>query len=237
MPIRCQGLAAFSRKCALVGALLGDPGMTVKTVAAFLGIAMFVLLPDAAEACSRTVSKEASGTIVPSSRIDQTLLESAIRAEVNYHRCRAGLRAVGDAGNGLAKQARKHSKWMARAQQLTHRSTVAGSATLQQRVRNAGLKVRTGSENIGMVHRYQIDNRRFKILDASSCQFATYEGRKLPAHSYASLARHIVTLWMNSSGHRRNILDKRVSKMSAAVAFDPNAQYCGRYWVTQNFIG
>ncbi|NNL74260.1 MAG: hypothetical protein HKP29_12930 [Silicimonas sp.] len=211
--------------------------MRLKSAAVCLGLALILLVPAAAEACSRTVSKEASRTLVPSNRINQSLLEKAIRAEVNFHRCRAGLRKVGDAGNGLTRQAQKHSKWMAKSQQLTHRSTVPGSSTLQQRVNNAGLKVRTGSENIGMVHRYQIDNRRFKILDSSSCQFATYEGQKLPAHSYASLARHIVNLWMNSSGHRKNILDRSVTRMSAAVAFDPNAQYCGRYWVTQNFVG
>jgi uncharacterized protein YkwD len=211
--------------------------MKSKLIAACLGAAILLTLPAAADACSRSVSKTASATLVPANRINQALLEDAIRVEVNFHRCRAGLRDVGDAGNSLAKQAQKHSTWMAKTQQLTHRNTIAGSATLQQRVKNAGLKVRTGSENIGMVHRYQIDNRRFKILSSSSCQFATYQGQQLPAHSYASLARHIVELWMNSAGHRKNILDKRVSKMSAAVAFDPNAQYCGQFWVTQNFVG
>lgn len=214
-----------------------DLGMKLKSAAVCLGAIALFSFASVAEACSRTVSRDASRQMVPVKAINQSMLEDAIRVEVNYHRCRAGLRQVGDAGNGLAKQARRHSRWMARTQQLTHRSTVAGSATLQQRVRNAGLKVRTGSENIGMVHRYRIDNRRFKILDAGTCQFATYEGQKLPAHSYASLARHIVNLWMNSPGHRKNILDRKVSKMSAAVAFDPNARYCGRFWVTQNFIG
>lgn len=212
--------------------------MTLRFVAAFLlGVALLFSLPNAAEACSRAVSKAASQTLVPAASIDQSMLENAIREEVNFHRCRAGLRPVGDAGNSLAKQAQKHSIWMAKTQQLTHRSTVPGALTLKQRVRNAGLRVRVGSENIGMVHRYQIDNRHFKILNASACKFATYEGQRLPAHSYASLARHIVNLWMDSSGHRQNILDRSVRKMSAAVAFDPKARYCGRYWVTQNFIG
>lgn len=209
----------------------------MKSVAALIGALLIIMTPVVADACSRSVSKEAGQKLVPANRIDQSLLEDAIRAEVNFHRCRAGLSGVGDAGTSLMKQAQKHSNWMAQTQNLSHRSNVRGAATLQQRVKNAGLRVRTGSENIGMVHRYQIDNRRFRILNSSSCQFATYEGQPLPAHSYASLARHIVTLWMNSPGHRKNILDKRVSKMSAAVAFDPKAQYCGRFWLTQNFVG
>lgn len=191
----------------------------------------------AAEACSRTVSKQATQSVVPTGQISQALLDSVVRAEVNFHRCRAGLPALKDAGQGLDKQAAKHSKWMAKSQQLSHRSSVPGLATLKQRVQASGVRYRTGSENIGMVHRYQIDNRRFKILNSGQCKFATREGQALPAHSYASLARHIVNLWMNSPGHRKNILDRRVTRVSTAVAFDPNAKYCGRFWLTQNFIG
>lgn len=209
--------------------------MIMRITAIVAGAAFLLALPTAADACSRLVSKKAAQTIVPTGRINQNLLDDAIRAEVNYHRCRAGLPKVADAGNGLAKQAKRHSQWMAKSQQLTHRSTVPGAATLKQRVKASGLKFRTGSENIGMVHRYQIDNRRFKIK--GQCQFASYEGQPLPAHSYASLARHAVSLWMNSPGHRKNILDRRVKRVSTAVAFDPNAQYCGRFWLTQNFIG
>lgn len=212
-------------------------GMNSRLTAVCAGVMLLLSLPTFAEACSRNVSKKATETVVPAGRIDQSLLDDAIRVEVNYHRCRAGLSTVGDAGNGMNREARKHSQWMAKTQQLTHRSTVPGAATLKQRVKKAGVKFKTGSENIGMVHRYQIDNRRFKILSASSCQFATYQGQSLPAHSYASLARHAVDLWMASPGHRKNILDSRVRKVSTAVAFDPNAQYCGRFWLTQNFIG
>ncbi|MGI1662135.1 CAP domain-containing protein [Palleronia sp. KMU-117] len=191
----------------------------------------------AAEACSRKIPAKAEGTVVPAERIDQNLLDAAVRAEVNFHRCRAGLPALSDAGNGLASVAKGHSVWMASTQTLSHRSTVPGKASLSQRVKASGVKFRTGAENIGMVHRYQIDNMRFRIVNSSACQFATHDGRPLPAHSYASLARHVVDLWMNSPGHRKNILDRNVTRISTAVAFDPKAQYCGRFWLTQNFVG
>ena len=208
------------------------------TIAAVvIGLACATASVTAAEACTRNISAKAAETLVPAKGINQALLDDAIRVEVNYHRCRAGLNALGEAGNGLVHQARKHSEWMAKTQQLTHRSTVAGSATLKQRLKNSGLRFRSGAENIGMVHRYQIDNKRFRILNSSACQFATYEGQALPAHSYASLARHAVSLWMSSPGHRKNILSRDVTRISTAVAFDPNAQYCGRFWLTQNFVG
>ena len=211
--------------------------MLSKFAVILAGATLFLALPSAADACTRKVSKTAAQTIVPQSRINQKMISDAVRAEVNYHRCRAGLSEVGNAGAPLAKEARNHSQWMARSQQLTHQSTVPGLSTLKQRVKASGVKFKTGSENIGMVHRYQIDNRRFKILNSGQCQFATYEGQPLPAHSYASLARHAVNLWMDSPGHRKNILDRRVKRVSSAVAFDPNAKYCGRFWLTQNFIG
>jgi uncharacterized protein YkwD len=211
--------------------------MRTKLAVILTGAALLFALPSVADACTRSVSKAAAQTIVPSSRINQKLLSDSVQAEVNYHRCRAGLSPVANAGAPLAKEARAHSRWMAKKQQLTHRSTVPGRASLKQRIKASGVSFRTGSENIGMVHRYQIDNRQFRIVNAGKCQFASYEGKSLPAHSYASLARHIVDLWMNSPSHRRNILDRQAKKVSTAVAFDPNAQYCGRYWLTQNFIG
>lgn len=212
--------------------------MKTKICAVLLGLVVVVSSGTAAEACTRKTPGKAASTIVPQNKINQNMLDSAVRAEVNFHRCRAGLPSVSNAGGGLAKQAKGHSNWMAKSQQLTHRSTVAGRASLQQRIKQSGIKkVRKGSENIGVVHRYQIDGRRFKIANSGACQFSTYEGQALGAHSYASLARHIVALWMDSPGHRKNILDRKVSKVSTAVAFDPNAQYCGKFWLTQNFVG
>lgn len=211
--------------------------MNAKLIAAALAVGVSLSLASAAEACSRNVSAQASRTAVPTTGIDQALLDAAVRTEVNFHRCRAGLPALGNAGTGLHKQSNIHSQWMAKTHNLSHKSTVSGSNTLQNRIRSAGIKVRTGAENIGMVNRFQIDNRRFRIINASACQFATGDGTPLPAHSYASLARLIVDLWMNSPGHRANILNRKVSHVSTAVAFDPKAQYCGRFWLTQAFIG
>ena len=211
--------------------------MRMTLFAVLIGAAT-VVSATGAEACSRNVSAKATNSIVPSDRIDQSLLSAAVRVETNFHRCRAGLSKLKEAPKGMSKQSLIHSSWMAKTHNLDHKNTVRGSKSLQQRVKSAGVrKVRAGAENIGMVHRYQIDNKHFKILNSSACEFSTYEGQPLPAHTYATLARHIVDLWMNSPGHRKNILNKSVKQVTTAVAFDPNAQYCGRYWMTQAFIG
>ncbi len=114
--------------------------MLKRFAALCVGAALLTTTPTFADACARSVSKKAASTIVPSEGINQSLLDSAIRDEVNFHRCRAGLGKVGDVGTGLSNQAKKHSQWMAKTQQLTHRSTVAGASTLRDRFKRAGVK-------------------------------------------------------------------------------------------------
>jgi len=189
-----------------------------------------------ADACARKSISGASKMIQPERGINQSLLERAILIEVNYERCRAGLRPL-RAESRLRTAAKGHSEWMAKSRTLSHKSTLAGRSTLRTRLKRTGIKLRTGSENIGMVHRFQVDKGMFKIHDRASCQFATNSGQPIPAHSYQSLARNIVALWMNSSGHRKNIMDSRVSMMGSAAALDPRAEYCGTYYITQNFAG
>ena len=205
--------------------------------ATLIGVAVGVVIAIAATTASACTRDYPAGAdqMVPA-RVDQQLLDAVVRAEVNYERCRAGLRPLGAAKSALVEVAEAHSRWMARSGQLSHRSGVAGKSSLTERIRAANVEARKGAENIGMVHRYRIDGQHFRILDGASCSFASRSGERLPAHSYASLARHAVGLWMNSSGHRRNILDPGVTRVSTAAAFG-DGQYCGQFWLTQNFVG
>lgn len=205
--------------------------MRATIFAVLLGLATAVV-GTAADACSRAAPAQAAKTYVPTSGINQGLLDAAVRVETNYHRCRAGLPPLRSGGSRFLKETAGHSGWMARTHQLKH----TGQTTLKQRVKRAGIRLRSGAENIGMVNRFMIDNRRFQIANSSNCHFV-YNGQRVPQHTYATLARHIVDLWMRSPGHRKNILKRNVSVVSTAVAFDPNAQYCGRFWLTQAFVG
>lgn len=202
-----------------------------------MGVVVGVALAIAATTASACTRDMPAGTqqLVPS-RVDQQLLDAAVRAEVNYHRCRAGLRPLGPANTALVRVAAAHSTWMARSGTLSHRSNVSGKARLSDRIKAANIRARTGAENIGMVHRYRLDGQRFRILDSKSCKFASRSGEALPAHSYASLARHAVSLWMDSRGHRKNILNPNVTMVSTAAAYG-DSQYCGQFWLTQNFVG
>ena len=194
------------------------------------------LLLGAAEACSRASVRGADAAIRPEARIDQALVDAAIRSELNYQRCRAGLPRLSEA-NGLRKVAGQHAKWMAQARTLSHRSGTPGQGTTLARIKASGVRFRAGSENIGQIARFQIDGKHFRIASSTACGFLGGNGRAIPPHSYASLAQTIVAYWMASADHRRNILDPSITKVGIGVAFQKSPSGGLQLYVTQLFIG
>ncbi|MCB2136870.1 MAG: hypothetical protein KDE08_13140 [Rhodobacteraceae bacterium] len=211
--------------------MAGNPGRSV----AFI-VSAWLLLATAAASCTRPSPSGDLLAIPSTGGLDQRRIDAAIRAEVNYARCRKGLAPL-EASVAMMQVASGHAKWMARSRQLTHASTVAGRASTRARIRATGIPFRAGSENIGLVARYRIDGRSFRIRDAKTCQFADGSGQTIPAHSYASLASYVVELWMNSRSHRKNILDGRVRWMGSGAALDPRGPHCGSYYLAQIFAG
>lgn len=202
------------------------------------GFAAAVLLTaaaSAADACSRP-SVPGSDVRLDAGSLNVALADKTILAELNYHRCKAGLSALAASAN-LRHVAETHAKWMARTSKVSHQSSVSGQSSLRARLSSSGVKFHAGSENIAMVHRFRIDGTRFRVQDSSACSFATNGGQPIASHSYASLARHAVNLWMASSGHRRNILDRQVTMVGSAAALNPGAPYCGQVFLSQNFAG
>ncbi|HHI70402.1 MAG TPA: CAP domain-containing protein, partial [Rhodobacteraceae bacterium] len=174
-------------------------------------------LPASAKACSRPSVAGSDKVIVPGKRINEALLDAAVRVEVNYYRCRAGLRPVRSEPR-LRKIAKGHSKWMARARNMSHHSTVSGRRTFGDRIKASGIRWKAAAENIGMVYRFRMEQKLFFSEAGATCQFTNSAGQRIPPHSYKSLANYVVKLWMNSPGHRKNILDRRMTMVGTAVA-------------------
>lgn len=198
--------------------------------------AVFFAATAVGNACSRTVPADAARALVPETGINHSLLNRAILAEVNYHRCRAGLNTLADGGQLLTAEAATHSAWMAKKRKLVHFNNIPGRETPGQRVKSAGIVYRSAAENLVSVHRYQIDNRRFKTVNRRQCQFA-HKGKLVRAHSYASLARFAVDVWMKSPGHRKNILNTKSKVSTVGVVFADDRKYCGSFWMTQKLVG
>jgi hypothetical protein len=127
---------------------------------------------------------------------------------------------------------------MAKRSSLSHRSTIRGQSSVQERVLASGLNARRGSENIGNFPRYQFGGaRKIYINIMSRCEYSWASGRKIDPHSYTSLATQIVGMWTQSSGHRRNVLDRNVSSVGSAIKFDTNGSHCSQFFLSQYFAG
>ena len=203
----------------------------------FLGVlGVAVSLAGYAQACSTPALTGAHNAVAPAKSPDSALFDSVVLHYVNKVRCSKGLSALTSA-SGLVDVAEVHSKWMAKSQQLNHKSRVSGMNTFKKRLKASGVGSRAGSEHIGVTHRYQLETAGvFLIRDLSACWFEA-KGRTIPAHSYKSLANHIVNMWMASSGHRKNILARKSKLTGASLAFDGKSPNCGRYFIMQNFAG
>jgi uncharacterized protein YkwD len=192
--------------------------------------ALFLLMPVAAEACTAPKWTAQHLKTIPTSGMNQALFSEALRLEASYARCKNGnVGALADEPK-LGRIAASQSIAMAKSRKLTHGSFAS-------RVRTTGLSYRTAAENIAAYNRFQFPAGEFKILNASACRFAYANGKAVPAHSYASLAQAVVQGWLGSSGHRKNLLNRRMKIAGGGVAYDPTAPHCGRFFVTQDYAG
>lgn len=194
------------------------------------------LLPGVALAkCAEPNVRGANEYLSASGQFDAQLMDRAILSAANYQRCLKGLPALRPV-SALIPPAKDHSNWMASKKRLSHTSTVAGRRTLKDRVFSTGLPARAASENLAQLALFDL-TPRFRVIDGKSCRFASPDGKRLTPHSYASFADKVVTLWMNSPGHRRNLLSRKTTHMASAASLRENRTTCGTVYVTQIFVG
>lgn len=200
--------------------------------------AFFAVLLTPAEAQAKCSVERVAGEekSISYKRLNQALLDAAILAQVNYYRCKHGLSKLAPA-SGLRKQASKHSMWMAKYGKLSHKASSGSSRNLTGRLKSSGLKFKTGAENIGVMRFYNIDGRRFLIRSSGQCVFTTPSGQPIGPHSYRSLAQLAVREWMESPGHRKNILHRKLRHTGSGAGIRPNSQHCGAVFLTQIFLG
>ena len=65
----------------------------------------------------------------------------------------------------------------------------------------------------------------------------TAKGPLIPPHTYLSFADAVLDIWMNSSGHRANILSKNALQLGCGAYFyrDPGFHQIARFKAVQNF--
>ncbi len=155
-------------------------------------------------------------------RIDKSWLERRIHVLINIERRRAGLRPLA-LNRKLSAIARRHSRDMADRDYFSH-MTPGGRSPLDRyresgfacRVREGG-RIYLGAENIFQNDLYSsieyIDGRAYYNWN-----------------SMEEIARSTVEGWMESPGHRRNILTRAFRSEGIGVAIRN-----GKVYITQDF--
>ena len=182
------------------------------------------------------LSSAAYQTVDPAN-IKQSIIDAAIRHYSSRARCEnGGLSFSGD--ERLLEVARDHSADMARLDFFAHESTVSGKESLGDRFGLGGVTYRAGAENLASVSLFNFPpNVRFQVIDEGRCLFRDPQTRTLyQRQNYAELAQNVVDSWMDSPGHRANLLSPKYSRMGSGIAIDlRNNDYCGQVYATQNF--
>ncbi|MGE4612081.1 MAG: CAP domain-containing protein [Paracoccaceae bacterium] len=184
--------------------------------------------------CNATLSSNASSRAVTADALDQALFNDAVLHYVNVERCNRGLTPL-RSDNDLIQATSQHSAHMASNAYVSHNSRQAGYRELQDRLSKAKVQYRVAGENVIKSYVFAF-NRQNIGSSGRACQFRfASNGSRVPRHTYNSLAKDLVALWMVSKTHRSNILHRDFSRAGATFGVDGNSSLCGTVYAAQNF--
>ena len=149
---------------------------------------------------------EIVNTKIDFDNIDYDLFSASIFYATNFQRKKYRRKKL-KYSSALASAAKGHSNDMVNYDFHSHRSKVKGKIKLRDRMMIVGIKQAYIGENIN----------------------DTYSGEIEP--TYWSFAIEIVEEWMNSEGHRANILDKNFKYLGCGVSY-----YVDKDWLDYNFV-
>lgn len=177
-------------------------------------------------------------TPVAARDLDHALLDRAILHHTNRARCDAGLRPLAP-DPALRTVARNHSLDMVRLGFFDHVSPVGGKTTMSDRLNRRGVRFRGAAENLATSKRLAIRSGQpvYPVANRRCAYSLTPGGPVLPVRTYDAMARTLVRRWIESPGHRRNLLNPAYTRHGASGAIDPDARLCESVNATQLFAG
>lgn len=170
--------------------------------------------------------------------IDYPLLHAAIFYETNRQRAANGLPAFGHSP-ALEKSAAGHSADMVGRNFFSHESPVRGKETLARRLALVGIKNAFSAENIALCFGIEYEAGKGVFSPDQNGGYFSYEYRGTPIenHTYIGLAKAALKGWMESPGHRKNILNGSYTYLGAGAAHYRNRSFhnMDNFKLTQNF--
>lgn len=152
--------------------------------------------------------------------LDAPLLAAAVFLATNEVRGQQGLPPLAWSPE-LERSAWNHARRMAVEGFFSHEDPRdATRRTLEKRGKRGGVTNPRMAENIATVFalRYQSGDPVYPLQGGSGGWSLVPYGDPLPYHSYRSLARALVNQWMNSPGHRANILSPYALQLGCGLA-------------------
>ena len=183
-----------------------------KTGLAYQGSTQAVRGP-AAVSSPRNISLRSRQPVAPKAWWSNNVVERSVLHYTNKERARFGLRPL-KADRHLTRSASAHSRWMARTGKFSHEG--GGNSNPSDRARGAGYGEGAG-ENIWWVSSQNGRGRTWKS--------------RFHWNGDWELGKAAVISWMNSPGHRANILKSDYRHLGVGVAKNKR----GAYYLTQNF--
>ncbi len=167
---------------------------------------------------------------IDANSVDYSLLQAAIFFYTNQFRASKNLKPLAYQPN-LSKASQYHTRQMGDKHFYDHINRVnRNMRTALDRARNFGFLGGAVGENIAL--EFLLDYK----AEASYWHQTTPNGIKyyygdsgsnkgyIPAHTYLSLGKSIVLAWINSPGHRANMLNKEFKFLGVGVCLEPETQ-------------
>lgn len=178
-------------------------------------------------------------TKIDFANIDYPLLNAAIFFETNRRRTEMSLPPF-MFSPALEKAAMQHSMDMVKLDFYSHTSPVEGRETPKKRMESYGIGNAYTAENINIGFGIAYEGGRPVFTPGQNKgNFFSYDlnGVPLPPQSYRSLAVALVDSWMNSPGHRRNILNTNLKFLGVGTFHYKDSKFFGmdKFKATQKF--
>ncbi len=171
--------------------------------------------------------------------VKSELLSAAVLHETNRRRVAEGLPALKHHAKAMAA-AEIQSQIMQKRGAISHENPeVPKYATLIKRVQSVGVNPGFAAENVATAFGLRYDSGRnfYKREERGKTIFSyTPEGPGMPPHTYESFARALVEAWMNSPGHRKNILHQAPEYLGASCLVSVGKSDMPIFYCTQVFL-
>lgn len=171
-------------------------------------------------------------------KIDYPLLHAAVFYETNRQRQNHQLPEFRYARR-LELAALDHTKDMVAHNFFSHTSPIKGKETMAKRLARLGIKNCYIGENLAYTSGIANEHGRSLFTPEQNGGYFSYEyqGEPIPNHTYVSLAKSVVHQWMQSKGHRANILNKNFIYLGVGAQHyqDPAFHDIDKFVVTQCF--